>query len=96
MTHQVWTECKYVTRDGQFNPDARLVNNVGDFDSLANAVLYNSLAWALNGSEIYPQRVAQFINAWFLDPDTFMNPNLNYAQMPRGVDGQNGSHTGVL
>ena len=92
----VWTTCPYVSRDGQFNPDARMVNNVGDFDSLANAVLYNSLAWALNGNSLYSSRVVTYINAWFLDPDTYMNPNLNYAQMERGPTGQNGTHTGLL
>ncbi|KAJ3524052.1 hypothetical protein NM688_g8630 [Phlebia brevispora] len=79
---QIWTECIYVTRD--------------DFDSLANAVLFNSLAFALNGSESYAARVANYINVWFLDSNTYMNPNLNYAQMQRGIYGQNGSHTGVL
>ena len=97
VLHSVWTECKYVTRDGQFNPDGRVVNNVGDFDMLANAILFNSLAWALsNGNDTYAARVAKYVDAWFLNPDTFMNPNLNYAQMERGVGGQVGTHTGIL
>lgn len=95
-TSQVWTTCPYVSKDGQFNPDGRVVNNVGDFDSLANAVLYNSLAWALQGYSVYSSRVVTFIKAWFLDADTYMNPNLNYAQMQRGPDGQVGTHTGIL
>lgn len=45
----VWTTCPYYTRDGVFNPDARLVNDTGQFAALADAVLYNSLAWALEG-----------------------------------------------
>jgi hypothetical protein len=32
----------------------------------------------------------KFINAWFLDADTAMNPNLNYAQMDGGPTGQVG------
>ena len=92
----VWKTCPYISKDGQFNPDGRVVNNVGDFDSLANAVLYNSLAWALQGYSVYSSRVVTFIKAWFLDPDTYMNPNLNYAQMQRGPDGQVGTHTGIL
>ncbi|KAI0696536.1 chondroitin AC/alginate lyase [Cytidiella melzeri] len=93
---QIWTTCPYITRDGLFNPDARTVNNIGDFDSMANAVLLNSLAWAIEGDSVYSSRVATYVQAWFLDADTYMNPNLNYAQMARGPQGQTGAHTGIL
>ena len=47
----VWTTCPYVTLDGQFNPDRLLyINDVGDFGSLSDAVLYNSIAYAFDGS----------------------------------------------
>lgn len=98
----VWTTCPYYPRDGQFNPDARTVNNIGDFDSMSNAVLFNSLAWGISPTNssrsTYSSRVTTWIKAWFLDADTYMNPNLNYAQMQRGpgADGQVGTHTGIL
>lgn len=72
------------------------MNNIGDFDDMANAVLFNALAWAIDGAGTYSTRVASYINTWFLASDTRMNPNLNYAQMQRGPDGQVGSHTGIL
>ncbi|KAL7284680.1 chondroitin AC/alginate lyase [Trametes coccinea BRFM310] len=93
---QIWTTCPYVTKDGQFNPDGRLINDVGAFGDLSDAVLYNALAWALDGNAVYSSNVAKFINTWFIDPATMMNPNLNYAQMARGPNGQVGQHTGVL
>jgi hypothetical protein len=92
----VWTTCPYVTKDGQFNPDNSDITNSDDFDDLANAVLYNGLSWGLTGSSTYSSRVATYIQAWFLNADTYMNPNLDYAQMQRGPTGQNGTHTGVL
>ena len=94
--NSVWKTCPYVTIDGKLNPDADSIPNANDFDSLANAILYNGLAWGITGSDTYSTRVATYIKAWFLDADTFMNPNLNYAQMQRGIYGQNGTHTGVL
>ncbi|KAG5635945.1 hypothetical protein H0H81_009594 [Sphagnurus paluster] len=95
-----WKLCKYVSRDGLFNPDGRLINDVGNFQALADAVLYNSIAFSITGKGItsssYSKTVVSFIKAWFLDPETKMNPNLNYAQMERGPTGQVGSHTGIL
>ena len=85
-----------MVKDGQFNPDGRLVNDVGEFDTMANAVFYNALAWALDGSSVYAARVAKYISTWFLDDATYMTPNLNYGQMQRGPKGQNGTHTGLL
>ncbi|KAI0782105.1 chondroitin AC/alginate lyase [Abortiporus biennis] len=94
---QIWVTCPYVSRDGQFNPDVRtLINDIGAFGDMSDAILYSSLAWAINGNTSYVDNVAKWIKTWFLDPDTLMNPNLNYAQMERGPTGQVGTHTGIL
>jgi len=95
---QIWTTCPYASRDGQFNPDGRLINDVGNFQSLSDAVLYNAIAYALDGkpSNQFSQTTVSFIKTWFLDDATKMNPNLDYAQMVRGPGGQKGTHTGVL
>ncbi|PPQ86141.1 hypothetical protein CVT25_003091 [Psilocybe cyanescens] len=95
---QTWVTCTYVNRDGQFNPDVRLVNNVGDFQDFAEAVFYNAIAWAMDvdNKATFEANVVKFINAYFLDSATAMNPNLNFAQMQRGPTGQVGSRTGVL
>lgn len=93
---QIWEQCNYTTIDGKLNADNRIVDNIGDFESLTDAVLYNSLAWHLSGDDTYSTRVTQWIEAWFLSNDTGMNPNLNYAQMSGGPSGQVGTHTGIL
>ena len=85
-----------MVKDGQFNPDGRTINDIGEFEDMANAILYNALAWAINGSSVYSANVVRFINTWFLATDTAMTPNLAYAQMQRGPNGQNGTHTGIL
>jgi len=81
-----------------FNPDGRLVDDVGNFSDMADAVLYNAMAWVLTGESKYSANTASFVDTWFLNPATSMNPNLNFAQMQRGPgpSGQTGSHTGVL
>lgn len=95
---QVWTTCKYVFRDGQVNPDRTTINDFQSFFNLSDAVLYNALASTFQNqpSSIYTQNIAKFINTWFLDANTSMNPNLNYAQMNRGPNGQVGEYTGIL
>jgi len=93
---QIWTTCPYYGRDGLFNPDVRLVNDTGAFQALSDAVLYNAIAWVTTGSSVFSRNAAHFVNTWFLDPDTAMLPNLDYAQIQRGPASQNGTHTGVL
>ncbi|PPQ81261.1 hypothetical protein CVT26_015092 [Gymnopilus dilepis] len=97
---QIWTTCPYKQRDGQFNPDARTVDNVGGFQSMSEASFYNTMAWALNTDPYergtFEFNAVRFIRAWFIDDDTKMTPHMNYAQMKRGPDGQLGSRTGIL
>jgi hypothetical protein len=72
------------------------VNDTGEFQALGDAVLYNALAWVVTGNDAYASNAASFVNVWFLDPDTAMAPNLDFAQGVRGPGGSNGTHTGVL
>ncbi|KAJ6566671.1 chondroitin AC/alginate lyase [Mycena capillaripes] len=94
----MWKECNYVFRDGQVNPDRSTIFDFSSFSNLSDAVLYNSIAAVLQNkpSSVYSQNVAKFINTWFLDNSTAMNPNANFAQMNRGPNGQQGAYTGVL
>ncbi|KAJ7626085.1 chondroitin AC/alginate lyase [Roridomyces roridus] len=97
-TPDMWKECAYVFKDGQVNPDRTTINDFQSFFNLSDAVLYNSIAAVLqnSSSSSYSKNVAKFVDTWFLNADTGMNPNLNYAQMNRGPNGQTGEYTGVL
>lgn len=94
---QVWAQCDYFQRDGLFNPDVRMVNDTGAFQAMSDAVFYNVLAYRVSGDDLYANDAARFIDTWFINNDTFMNPNLNWAQVQRGAGGSNGgTHTGIL
>ncbi|KAF8322348.1 chondroitin AC/alginate lyase [Cantharellus anzutake] len=93
---QIWVTCPYVTRDGEFNPDQHLVNNTGAFMALADTIFYNAVSWSITGSDSYSKQVITLFSTWFLNPNTYMKPNLNYAQTLRGPGVQIGQHTGVL
>ncbi|KAJ7235728.1 alginate lyase-domain-containing protein [Mycena haematopus] len=90
--------CNFVFRDGQVNPERFIIQDFESFFNLSDAVLYNSISAVLQNksSSVYSQNVAKFVNAWFLEPATAMNPNLKFAQMNRGPGGQTGAYTGIL
>lgn len=83
------------TRDGQTNPE------IYDYDrpklaQFSSAVYALSLAYFFSGEEKYAEKAAELIRGWFLDPDTHMNPNLNYAQVAFGVNDNQGLAQGII
>jgi len=85
----------YIRRDGQVNPEretnrfdrSALGRMVSDADTLALAFYYS-------GDRKYADKAAALVRAWFLDPVTAMNPNMNYAQAVPGRE--TGRAEGVL
>ena len=64
MRALVWTTCKYVDRDGQFNPDISLVTDNWAFQNLSDAVFYDALIWAFQknpGSTSYSKSAGKFL-----------------------------------
>jgi Alginate lyase len=41
-------------------------------------------AWLITGNRMYAEHAARHLRAWFLDPSTWMSPNLQYAQAIHG------------
>lgn len=74
----------YIRRDGMSNPD--------NFNAHRLALIRLSLqvpalaaAWLLTDEKRYAWHAAAHLRAWFLDPATLMNPNLQYAQAIHGI-----------
>ena len=85
----------YIQRDGVTNPDAEGPDSdYAQLSKMAGNVETLSLAYFLTGEERYADRAAQLIRVWFLDPETRMNPNLNFPQAILGL--VPGRKTGVL
>lgn len=85
----------YIRKDGERNPESGGGNSDSSrFGRMGSAVETLSLAYYFSGREAYAEHAARLLRAWFLDPATRMNPNLNYAQ---AVPGRvNGRGTGII
>jgi hypothetical protein len=56
---------------------------------MINAVRNLSLGWFFSGNEEYAEKAAELLRVWFLDPETLMNPHLNYGQsIPGRTEGR--------
>ena len=83
----------YIQRDGMTNPD-----NFGEHRKFLMKLSVQApalaAAWKLTRDRRYSDRAAEHIRAWFVDPSTRMNPNLQYAQAIHGRS--TGRGTGVI
>lgn len=77
----------YIRKDGETNPAAnsdatdkkRLVAMSNDISNLA-------LAWYFSQNPAYAQKAREQLVNWFINPQTRMNPNLQYAQAIPGIN----------
>jgi len=83
----------FVRKDGQANPDRFLANKTA-LNAMCDAVFTLGTAAYLLDDPRYAQRAARDIQTWFINPKTRMNPNLEFAQVVRGVTADRGE--GVL
>ena len=74
----------FVWRDGHVNPDRLSLGDVNSFRKMKCAVTTLATAYSFSGNETYAERAAMLVTTWYLDPETRMNPHLNYAQMIPG------------
>jgi len=77
----------WIRRDGETNPDTQ-TNKVDRkrIGNMTTAVKELSYAYYFSGDEKYAKKGVNMIKTWFLDPQTRMNPHLEYAQSVPGID----------
>lgn len=76
----------YIRRDGEHNPEIKKITDDDFMNEMVSKCKFLSLAYYFTGDEKYADKASQLIKVWFIDSETRMNPNLNYAQAIRGVN----------
>jgi hypothetical protein len=76
----------YIRKDGERNPEIDKITDHRAIDGLVANTQTLGLAFYFSGDERYAEKAAALVRAFFLDPATRMNPNLEYAQFIPGVN----------
>ncbi|WP_438766452.1 alginate lyase family protein [Kushneria sp. TE3] len=92
----------YMPRDGVRVPGTVLYAPESDqydrtrLQRLFDDVTTCALAWKHVGGQRFAEHGAMLIRTWFCDPQTRMNPHLNYAQVRQGHNRNRGSKSGII
>lgn len=85
----------YIYKDGLENPEIKQYDIAALYE-MSDAVNVMTLAWVLSGNEAFAEKSLEHIRAWFLNEKTRMNPNMEYAQIVKGLRGGKGNSFGLL
>jgi hypothetical protein len=84
----------YVLRDGETNPEINTIQDKTNFEHMPEQLLVLALAYYYTENEIYAKKAVSILRAWFADPETRMNPNLNFTQAVKGKN--TGTKSGII
>jgi hypothetical protein len=76
----------YLRKDGERNPEIEKITDRKNLDKMQQAVTALSLAYFFTNKEEYAVKATEILRMWFLDKQTKMNPNLEFAQAIPGVN----------
>lgn len=85
----------YINRDGMTNPEIHKLDRKR-LGETADRITTLCLAYYFTDNEEYARKATELLKTWFLNKDSRMNPNLEYAQMIPGHNGGKGRCYGVL
>lgn len=86
----------FIKHDGRHNHEQVALGDRPRIGTFTDTVTALAAAWQLNHDETAARRAGVWLRAWYVDPATRMNPNLDYGQVQLGRHGNRGNPTGVL
>jgi hypothetical protein len=84
----------YLQKDGETNPERYTIADYQNMQNMINWSQTLALAYYFSDDSKYATKSAELITAWFLNPKTKMNPNLNFAQEIKGKS--DGTAPGII
>ncbi|HLZ59507.1 MAG TPA: alginate lyase family protein [Ktedonosporobacter sp.] len=84
----------YIPRDGEVNPEVNTIPDKPNFVWMTASVRTLALAAYFTDHAPYAAKASELLRVWFFDEETYMKPNLNFAQMIRGLN--TGRATGLI
>ena len=73
----------YINRDGETNP-ANFVEHRKAMIRFSEIIGALASAYKITGDQKYVKQAIIHLKAWFIDPETLMNPDLQFAQAVKG------------
>lgn len=85
----------YIAMDGKVNP------KIAEYDRNALAKFYKriktlSLAFFFSNNEKYANYALDQLKVWFINDDSKMNPNMDFAQIAPGTNNEHGKPQGII
>lgn len=74
----------YIRRDGERNPE-NFKSHRSALGKLKEVIVFLTAAWAITEDQKYVIKIEEHLSAWFIDSETKMNPNMQYAQAIQGI-----------
>ena len=84
----------YIYRDGKINPEVFSIPDRANLAKMIERVKILSTAYYFTENILYASKASELLRVWFLDNNTHMNPNLQYAEVVTGKD--NGTSSGII
>jgi len=79
------TGLPFIRKDGEIYPESRTDHDGLRLQRTIEHVKTLAYAWYFTGNAAYAEGASRRVRAFFLDPATRMNPNLNFGQAVMGV-----------